>query len=54
MSYQTLLLDITDNIATVTLNRPEVLNSLNAEMFDDLESAFTQLSADPTDRKSVV
>jgi len=50
MSYQTLLVEQSDNIATVTLNRPEVLNSLNAEMFDDLESTFTQLSADPTIR----
>ena len=42
----TLLLETTDNIATITLNRPEVLNSLNAEMFDDLERTFTQLAAD--------
>ena len=46
----TLLLETTDNIATITLNRPEVLNSLNAEMFDDLERTFTQLAADPTIR----
>jgi enoyl-CoA hydratase len=46
----TLLLTQSDNIATITLNRPEVLNSLNAEMFDDLERAFTQLSSDPTIR----
>jgi len=54
MSYQTLLVEQSDNIATVTLNRPEVLNSLNAEMFDDLESTFTQLSADPSIRVILV
>ncbi len=46
----TLLLAQSDNIATITLNRPEVLNSLNAEMFDDLERTFTQLAADPNIR----
>ena len=46
----TLLLTQSDNIATITLNRPEVLNSLNAEMFDDLERTFTQLAADPNIR----
>jgi enoyl-CoA hydratase len=46
----TLFLTQSDNIATITLNRPEVLNSLNAEMFDDLERTFTQLAADPTIR----
>jgi enoyl-CoA hydratase len=33
-------------IATVTLHRPEVLHALDAAMFDELERAFTDLSAD--------
>jgi enoyl-CoA hydratase len=33
-------------IATITLNRPEVLNALNAEMFDALETVFRELDAD--------
>jgi enoyl-CoA hydratase len=33
-------------VATVTLDRPEVLNALNAAMFDDLEAAFAELTAD--------
>jgi enoyl-CoA hydratase len=46
MSYETLLLDVQDTIATVTLNRPDVLHALNAQMFDDLERVFHLLDAD--------
>jgi enoyl-CoA hydratase len=34
-------------IATVTLDRPEVLHALDAAMFDELERAFTELTANP-------
>ena len=37
-------------VATVTLDRPEVLNALNARMFDELEIVFTQLTADDSVR----
>src|SRR6201996_8270943 len=33
-------------IATVTLDRPEVLHALDAVMFDELERAFAELTAD--------
>ena len=32
MSYETILLGIADGVATITLNRPEVMNGLNAQM----------------------
>jgi enoyl-CoA hydratase len=44
--YETLLCDVEGPIATVTLNRPGVLNALNARTFDELEDAFTVLSKD--------
>lgn len=37
-------------IATVTLDRPEVLHALDTVMFDDLESAFAELAADTSVR----
>jgi enoyl-CoA hydratase len=48
MSFDTLLLHHThDAVVTVTLNRPKVLHALNAQLFNDLESVFTQLRDDP-------
>ncbi|HEY5330228.1 MAG TPA: enoyl-CoA hydratase-related protein [Acidobacteriaceae bacterium] len=47
MNYETLSVDIAEGIATVTLNRPEVLHALNAQMFNDLERAFQSLGDDP-------
>jgi enoyl-CoA hydratase len=54
MPYTTLTLTTHKQTATITLNRPEVLNALNAAMFDDLEQAFTLLAADPTIRAIIV
>jgi len=44
--YKTLRCERADAIATVTLDRPEVLNALNAAMFNELEAVFTELAAD--------
>jgi len=46
VNYETLLCEINGQIATVTLNRPKVLNALNAQVFDELEAVFTDLSKD--------
>ena len=46
MTYENLLCDVQGPIATVTLNRPGVLNALNARTFDELEAAFIALSQD--------
>jgi enoyl-CoA hydratase len=46
MNYETLLCEVRDQVATVTLNRPKVLNALNAQLFDELEAVFTTLAAD--------
>ena len=47
MSYETLLVEKKDNIAIVTINRPKVLNALNATVIEELEKAFTELKNDP-------
>jgi enoyl-CoA hydratase len=44
VNYETLLYEAQGQIATVTLNRPKVLNALNAQVFDELEAVFTALS----------
>jgi enoyl-CoA hydratase/carnithine racemase len=39
--YDTLSIDIRDGVATVTLNRPDQMNSFTVQMADDLEAFFT-------------
>jgi enoyl-CoA hydratase len=46
MGYETLLCEVREQVATVTLNRPKVLNALNAQTFDELELVFQALAAD--------
>jgi enoyl-CoA hydratase len=46
VSYETLLCERKGQVATVTLNRPQVLHALNAQVFDELERAFVVLTAD--------
>ncbi len=45
MAYQTILLDIADNVATVTLNRPEKLNAFSVEMHQELRAAIKEIKA---------
>lgn len=47
MPYQTLLLDIADRAATVTINRPDKLNALNAQAKAELREVMTSLKNDP-------
>jgi enoyl-CoA hydratase len=44
--FQTITCTRENAIATVTLNRPEALNALNALMFDELERIFVTLAGD--------
>lgn len=41
-----LLVGDEDGIRTITMNRPDVLNALNATMLDELDEAFTEAAAD--------
>ncbi len=50
---QTIALERSGSVATVTLNRPEVLNALNGQMLDELMQAFTQLAGEP-DLRAVI
>jgi enoyl-CoA hydratase len=40
MSYENILYDKKDGIATITFNRPKVLNALNRETVEELQSAL--------------
>ena len=54
MSYETLLVDTRDGVASVTLNRPEVRNALNAAQICELEQVLVSLEADPAARVIVL
>ncbi len=43
MSFETILLDVRDGTARLTLNRPEKLNSFNVQMHVELQQAFETL-----------
>ncbi len=44
MSYQTILFDVSDGIARLTLNRPDRLNSFNVEMHGEVRDALRRLA----------
>jgi enoyl-CoA hydratase/carnithine racemase len=54
MSYSTLLYVVDDNILTITLNRPEQLNSFTVEMANELIDAFNRASDDDEVKAIVV
>ena len=43
MSYETITLDIENQIATITLNRPERLNACSLDMADEISDALDRL-----------
>lgn len=50
MSFEMIKVDIKEGIATITLNRPEVLNALNSQVFNELAEAAIQLGGDDSVR----
>ncbi|MBL4802128.1 MAG: 2-(1,2-epoxy-1,2-dihydrophenyl)acetyl-CoA isomerase [Emcibacter sp.] len=50
MSYVNIEFNITDGLATLTLNRPDSLNSFTTEMHDEVRDAMTQVENDPSVR----
>lgn len=50
MTYETLLFDVADGVARITLNRPGAANSLNGEMAHDLMMASIRCDEDPAIR----
>ena len=54
MTYNNILFDISDSIATLTLNRPDKLNSFTADMHGEVRSALERLAADASARVLVL
>lgn len=54
MSYETIILEKKEGVATLTLNRPEKLNALNRKMTKELESAIVEIRKDKDVRIVVI
>lgn len=54
MTYETLLFEIKDGIAFITINRPDKLNALNDQVIAELGDASERLVADTAIRGAIV
>ena len=54
MSYETVIVDKTDLVGVITLNRPEALNTFSSQMAKELNQALIQLDNDNDVRVVVV
>lgn len=46
MSYENIIYEVSDRVATVTLNRPEAMNSTTDELYREFRDALDQIAAD--------
>jgi enoyl-CoA hydratase len=47
LAYETLIVETTDAVTLIRLNRPEALNALNAQLLGELAAALSAAEADP-------
>ena len=45
MAYETIIVDISDDVATITLNRPDAMNALNSALLGELCAALEDADA---------
>ena len=53
-SYETLELKVDEHVATVSLNRPDKANSMNAQLWQDLQACFEWLDEEPAVRAVIL
>ena len=51
MAYQTIVADSDEGICVIRLNRPDVMNALNAQMLRELAEAMRAAFSSTTDRQ---
>ena len=54
MSYQTLLVDIVDNVATITINRPDAANAMSPLCAREFSQVANSLDSDASVRAIVI
>lgn len=54
MAYETIIVEINDHVAQITLNRPEALNALNAQLLGELADALEDIDRNDKLRCTVI
>jgi enoyl-CoA hydratase len=54
MSYLTILTELTDNIFTITINRPDKLNALNRTVIQELSDAINEIYNNPGIKSAII
>src|SRR5216684_8286901 len=54
MAYEQIIYEVAENIATITLNRPEKLNAFTGQMMQEMIDAFDRADADDNVRAIIV
>ncbi|HXJ30180.1 MAG TPA: enoyl-CoA hydratase-related protein [Gemmatimonadales bacterium] len=54
MTYQTILFEVRDGVATVTINRPDKLNALNDQVMAELGDAVERITTAPEIRGAII
>ena len=54
MAWETIIFEASEGVATLTLNRPDRLNSLNARMHEEIAAALGSVESDPAIRALLV
>jgi len=54
VGYENILLEVEGSVATISVNRPKVLNALNHQTLEELSAAFDEVKADSMVRGLIV
>jgi 2-(1,2-epoxy-1,2-dihydrophenyl)acetyl-CoA isomerase len=54
MAWETIIFEMSEGVATLTLNRPDRLNSLNARMHEEIAAVLGSVESDPAIRALLV
>lgn len=54
MNYNTLLVSITNQVCLVTINRPDKLNALNKNVFDDLNNVLDEIQNNQDIKSAII
>ncbi len=54
MEYQNIIYSVSENIATIKINRPKALNALNSDVNKDILAAIDEIKADDSIRALIV